>query len=116
MIEAQRYKLEAQEKWREFAETVPAIPFKPEWFIQVIPPFSGAMGRLRVYLSSDTTSKGARFVSVYLDAYDALGYVGHPYWEIYPIEGDCERFDMMDVAGLVDGIHRSLTEERISED
>lgn len=108
-----RYKIENSEKWREFAETVPAIQFKPEWFVQVVPPFSGAMGRFRVYLTPET-GKGARFVSVYLDAYDALGYVGHPYWEIYPIHGDCARYDIADVDGLLQGITESLAEERES--
>jgi hypothetical protein len=107
MSDIKRYQIEAEEKWMEFAGTIPAFPLKPEWFVQMVPPFAGAMARFRIYLTAET-EKGAKHVSIYLDAYDALGCVGTPYWEVYPVNGDTERFSLLDTDGLIGSISRSL--------
>lgn len=89
-------------EWEHWTESIPYIEFKPGWGVKVVPPFMGAIVRFLV-------EKDGCNVSVYLDCYDMLGSMGHPYWEIYPSDdGDTERFDMNDVTGLIDGIERSL--------
>lgn len=80
-----RYKIEEQDKWRESIGTIPFIKFPAEWQVQVIPPFGGAMARFRVKLPSGADK------SVYLDFHDRLGYMQQPYWEVYPVKGDCGR-------------------------
>lgn len=87
------------EKWME---AIPDITFPGDWKVKIIPPFGGALIRFRV-------KKGERKVSVYFDAYDQLGVMGVPYWEIYPnAYGDTERYLMDDVEGLVEGINDAL--------
>lgn len=87
------------DKW--FKE-IPFIQFPGEWLVQITPPFNGAVVRFRVKYNN-------KEVSVYLDCYDNLGFMGYPYWEIYPNKyGDNERFEMNDIEGLMKGIERSL--------
>ncbi len=90
-----RYKIEAQDQWRESIGKIPHIQFPADWLVQVIPPFGGAMARFRVKLPTGGEK------SVYLDFYDRLGYYGSPYWEVYPFEGDVGRCDMADVPELL---------------
>lgn len=93
-----RYKIEREDKWRESIDVIPYIEFPPDWKVQVIPPFGGAMARFRVRLPSGDEK------SVYLDFYDRLGYFGAPYWEVYPYEDDVGRCQMADVARLLEMI------------
>ena len=48
MANIDRYKIEAEEKWREWSGKVPAIKFDAGWCVKVIPPFAGAMARFLV--------------------------------------------------------------------
>jgi len=96
-----RYKLEQEEKWREWCQKIPTIQFPANWKIQIIPPFGGAMIRFIVNIGEISTS-------VYLDVYENLGFYGSPYWEIYPHCGDIDRVDMDDVEGLLKSIRESL--------
>lgn len=84
-MDMRRWDVEADEKWREIAGEIPFIKFPADWTVAVIPPFAGALARFRVKLPD------GREKSIYLDFYDRLGYVGQPYWEIYPVLGDVER-------------------------
>ena len=86
---------------RKWIKQIPAIKFPPEWEIQIIPPFSGALVRFRI---NDKTS-------VYLDGYGLLGAVDKPYWEVYPHEDDVFRCDMNDVDGLLKAISESILEQ-----
>ena len=89
-------------EWRRWATEIPALQFPPEWKIRIIPPLLGAVVRFRVISEFGE-------VSVYLDAYDQLGAVGEPYWEIYPGEnGDPDRFLMNETAELIEGIKRAI--------
>lgn len=86
-------------KW---AKEIPFIKFKEDWEVKVVPPYSGAVVRFHV-------QKGSAHVSVYLDCYDALGYVEQPYWEIYPdIDGDTYRCLMHETEKLLSHIELSL--------
>ena len=96
-----RYKVEQAQDWREWSNKIPAINFKQEWNVKVIPPFAGAMARFIV----ECNGKSA---SVYLDCFDALGCFGAPYWEVYPVGDDVGRVAMEDVAGLLGLIEDSL--------
>lgn len=95
----ERYEIEAKEGWSNFSgHTMPAISFPSEWLIKIIPPFGGAMVRFLVALPSGTEK------SIYFDAHDALGYVGQPYWEVYPYRGDVGRCLMGEVDRLLEMI------------
>jgi len=76
-----RQKVESTEEWMKWVEEIPAISFKEEWKVKIIPPFAGAIARFHV-------GNGDRDVSVYLDCCNKLGYFGEPYWEIYPYKDD----------------------------
>ncbi len=76
-------------KWMSL---IPSIPMKEGWHVSVLPPRDGALCRMRI-----------NGYSIYLDAYDHLGYVNSPYWEVYDGE-ECHRFMIHDVEGLVEFI------------
>jgi hypothetical protein len=100
-----RLEIEQDENWDKVAEGMPFINFPPNWKIQIMPPFRGAMARFCV---SIPLVKG--FVSVYYDSMDRLGIFGEPYWEVYPYgEGDTARFAKDDIEGLLKGIQFSLS-------
>ncbi len=92
-----RYKIEADEKWLIWAKQIPFLAF-PSWIeVSPIPPFAGAMARLRL--------RDAKFpqetMSIYFDAYERLGCFDGPYWEIYSVNGDIERFELTDAKEIV---------------
>ena len=81
----QRYQIEIQEQWMDLIDKIPYLQFDSKWKVKIIPPFNGVIGRFHV-------SYKDKWVSVYLDFYDKLASVGEPYWEIYPVNNDIERF------------------------
>lgn len=89
------------DKW--FKE-IPYLKFDPSWRVKIIPGFAGAVIRFRV-------QKGDAEVSIYLDCYDQLGFVGAPYWEVYPVDGDVHRCLMNDTKELMEAIDQSITEQ-----
>lgn len=93
MIE--RYQLERDENWRDFAHRMPYIQFPADWKICIIPPFAGAFARFLVELPD------GRKKSIYFDANDSLGCVGQPYWEVHPVRGDCGRCLMYEIEELL---------------
>jgi hypothetical protein len=101
-----RYTVEYAEKWREICAQVPFIKFDPRWEISVIPPFAGAVARFLVRDPAIPKSK----VSVYLDWFDALGYMDAPYWEVYPVGDDTERCLLAETEKLLESIRKSLVE------
>ena len=98
-----RLEVEQEDKWQEWIDKIPFIQFPKGWQVQIIPPFGGAMARFRV-------KKGEDYISVYLDVYDQLGFVGQPYWEVYPVNGNTERCYMEDTQGLIKIITKALKE------
>jgi len=99
-----RHEIEASEEWRKWIEQIPALQFKPEWCVKVIPPFGGAMARFWI-------DCGEAHCSVYLDCHEAIGYYGSPYWEVYPVDGDVGRVAIHDAAGLIELIDQSISEQ-----
>lgn len=93
----ERYRIEAEEKWREWINKIPFIKFPANWKIKPIPPFGGAMARFQVELPG----KPKLTKSIYLDCFDNLGCHGSPYWEVHPYRGDCGRCDMDDTKKLL---------------
>lgn len=100
-----RLTVERDEKWREWIEGIPFIPWDWNWEIQVIPPVNGAMVRFRV------RKPGAKHsVSVYLDCHCRLGHYSGPYWEIYPgdYDGDAARVAIDEISELQEHIRMGL--------
>jgi hypothetical protein len=67
----------------KFNRKIPYLTFPSTWEIQPVPQFAGSYWRFYV------RRRGGNYdgVSVYLDVADKLGYMGAPYWEIYPAAG-----------------------------
>lgn len=106
-----RIKLENAEGWRELCDQIPAIQFRPEWRVKVIPPFGGAVARFLVAVGE---GESMREVSVYLDTFSRLGLYGRlsskdpvPYWEMYD-GNETQRFALEDAAGLQAAIAGAL--------
>jgi len=99
----EKYNIEIADEWSKWIKETPFISFDPEWQVQVIPPYGGAVARFCV-------KKGDFKVSVYLDCYSRLGYHKGPYWEVYPYRDDVGRCDMSDVKSLLDMIRESFRE------
>jgi hypothetical protein len=92
-----RHEIETRDEWARWMREIPEIEFPAGWKIRMRPPMTGAIVRF-----------DANGISVYLDCYERLGLGGGPYWEIHPSEnGDCERFAMEDIEGLLDGLERA---------
>lgn len=99
---ATRHKVEAAEDWRGWCNKIPAIKFKADWEVKVIPPFAGAIARFLVSHNGNTAS-------IYLDCYAKLGAWDEPYWEVFPFEGDVGRCRMAETETLLSMIESSLT-------
>lgn len=75
-------KVEQIREYRKWANKMPVFHFDKEWDVKIIPPFAGALTRF-------TISYNGKWVSVYFDAYSALGWVYDdednplPYFECY---------------------------------
>lgn len=98
-----RYEMERKEGWTDLIQQILPLEFPAEWRIRILPPFGGAAVRF-------WAEKDCGTVSVYLDSRDRLGYMGRPYWEIYPAEdGDTARFYLgEDEAEMIEEIRKSL--------
>lgn len=117
-----RDRYEAAMEMRELARTIPSIQFPAHWHVTIIPPFCGASVRFLVSLEAMPQEEraGARTpasVSVYLDCFAHLGAMRDysqegappiPYWEVYPVGDNTERFLMAETAELVACIEASL--------
>jgi hypothetical protein len=102
----ERSKIELDEGWRDLVNRIPAVRFRPDWDVKIIPPFAGAKARFWV-------SRGNANVSVYLDEGDALGFMGgKAYWEIYPAaEGDTARFYLEDAGEMIEAVRKSINRQ-----
>jgi hypothetical protein len=90
------------DKW--FKE-IPYLNFPSNWNIRMVPPSTGAVVRFHVSKGGDT------WISVYLDCYDILGFMGEPYWEIYPYNGDTFRCPMNETDKLLEAIEYAVNEQ-----
>jgi hypothetical protein len=99
------YAIEEAYEWRKWCKEIPFINFPPNFLIQVVPPFGGAVIRFRVNHKKYPDKQ----ISVYLDCYDMLGGMEGPYWEIYPAAGgDVNRCSMNETEELIKAIQESF--------
>lgn len=85
---------------------IPSLQFKSEWDVRVLPNFMGSFARFMIN----------GHVSVYLDFYDRLAYVGKPYWEVHCNEG-LMRFALNDTVTMMDYIAAVIEkEQRLSKE
>jgi hypothetical protein len=103
-------------EWKRWMKEIPALQFKREWFVRIIPPYHTGIIRFRVSLQSDFVKD----VSIYLDCYGLAGAYGpgdtcEPYWEMYPYSEDDPTFrcGMNETEELLEAIERSLKEQNI---
>jgi hypothetical protein len=96
------YKYDEIMESRKWMNEIPDLSFPKSWKIRMLPPFGGAVVRFAVIKPS-----GKR-ISVYLDCYDNLGFMGHPYWEMYPGVSDDgpDRFLMNDTEDLLKALKK----------
>ena len=101
------YLLEKEQEHDKWREEIPYLQFPTDWLVKAIPSFD-AIVRYNI-------KKGENMVSIYLDCYDKLGYVGEPYWEILKVggnfkddEGDPERFLLNETDELLKAISKLL--------
>jgi hypothetical protein len=97
-----RANLERDERWRD--TDIPSLEFPAGWQVKLLPPFGGAKARFYA-----TNAHGAK-ISVYFDDCDALGCVGSPYWEAYPVGGNLTVADEEDVTRFLAGEEKELIE------
>lgn len=93
-----RYTIEKQQGWMDEIAQIPWIKFPADWDVKIIPPFGDAVVRFQIRLPSGLTK------SIYLDSRDSLGYVGEPYWEVYPYRDDVGRCLIREVDNLLEMI------------
>ena len=110
MIDEQRWEMERKEKWGDHHNSMDYIPLREGYQFKVIPPFGGALMRFKILHKSSN-----RDFSIYFDAHDALGVVGYPYFEVYPINDDTIR--TTDVKEIMKAIYIECEgEEEIMKD
>ena len=103
-----RAETELKETWLKWASMIPYLTFPPHWQIKIIPPFGGAIVRFGV--KTDEMRDGDS-ISIYLDCLDKLGYMGQPYWEVYPInDGYTYRCTIKETKGLIEAIQKCIDE------
>jgi hypothetical protein len=95
------YKYDQEFKTREISERLPYLKFDNDWEVKVGTPFFGASARFMV-------RKCCAEVSVYADFFDNCGYVGKPYWEVYPYDNDVFRCLIHETDSLLDAIRKSI--------
>ena len=106
-LEMQRDIIEGKEGWKLISQQIPPLHFKEEWDVRIIPPFAGAVARFYIAYNN-------KFVSVYLDWFDRLGMVGHPYYEIYDGE-DTIRYAFNQSDKMMNDINKILDGSSINE-
>lgn len=101
------YEVEKVFEWDKWRTEIPYIQWPSDWAVRAIPPFH--VGVIRYNVTKPNTKI---FTSIYLDCYDRSGCVGEPYWEVYPVDGDCERILMSEpVENLVAVIRKSIEQQ-----
>ncbi len=79
-----------------WVDKIPYFKLPNNWSISVIPPFSDAICRFLIIRDD------GRNFSIYLDCYGLLGYFrGEPYWEVYQIGEDVERFPINEIEKVI---------------
>lgn len=103
-----RYQVEEREEWMKWVKEMPYLHFKSSWEVQVIPPFGGALARFVVRLKDAPDT----WISIYFDPHCNLGYMKGPYWEVYPIGEDTERWLVGEEQEMIESIHKELLKQK----
>lgn len=100
-----RIDLEILENWEELHKFIPELPeIRPGYTLKLLPPGRGAV--LRFFIRKVDSEK---YVSVFLDMFDRLGFMQEPYWEIYPYKDEItKRFLLNEMENLFDAIYEEL--------
>lgn len=93
-----------QYEWMKWVRELPFLHFDKDIVVKPIPPFAGAVARLIVAHKNSPENS----ISIYFDAYDKLGCMGEPYWEIYPHENDTIRFRLTETDEMVKFVNKML--------
>lgn len=89
----------------ELINSIPAIQFPESIKVKMIAPFGGVVARFIAVSAGDES----KYVSVFLDASNALTASTHPVYEIYPDHyGDVSRFYLNETKEMIDAIKKSL--------
>ena len=106
------FEVEKVFEWDKWRKEIPYLEFPQDWLVRAIPPFHVGIIRYNIKHKEIPDSH----VSIYLDCYDRAGFVGQPYWEIYPHEGDCFRCLMAETDKLIEAINQSFEEQKKQHD
>lgn len=98
----QRANMELKNEYPRWCKELPSFNFDKEWNVQIIPPFAGAIIRFCIYYKD-------KHVSVYFDAYDALGIMGEPYFEYYDGE-EAYRYLLNESEEMMEDIRKFLND------
>lgn len=105
---SKRLEVETLEDWNTLTYQVnchPPINMLEGWSIKVFPPFYGAIARFAVFDITKT-----KWISVYLDFMNRLGFMNKPYYEIYPNkDGGCSRFFLDETEKMSAAIEESFS-------
>jgi hypothetical protein len=98
------YQYDTKFRTREISEKMPYLKLDEGWDIKILPPFAGASSRFWIkFLNAE--------VSIYADFFDNCGYVGSPYWEVYPYANDVFRCAINNTEELLKAIRQSIKEQ-----
>lgn len=96
------HKYDEVQETRKWMRELPALHFKKEWDVHIIPPFGGAVIRFWIDYNE-------KHVSVYFDGYNDLGWMEDesgnriPYFEYY--NGDeCYRYELGETNKMMEDI------------
>lgn len=102
----ERANVERDESWRELSNKIPFIKFKEHWEVRVMPPWCFALARFNV---RDSNKKDSPYCSIYLDILTSMQGMDGCFWEVCTLDvAEPERFELLDVEGVVDCIDRQL--------
>lgn len=99
-------KYETLQEFRKWQNELPALHFKNEWNVKIIPAFGGAI--IRFFIDYN-----GKHVSVYFDGYSRLGWMYDeqenpiPYFEYYD-GNDCYRYKIDESDKMMEAIERFL--------
>jgi len=83
---------------------IPWLSFPRGFSVKPIFPALGAYARILVCMVKNPENG----VSIYLDTKDMLGCMGRPYWEVYAIDGNTQRFFLSESDELVAAVVKEL--------
>lgn len=103
------YELEKGLEYKRWMKELPFMEIPAGFKIKVVPPFHGAVVRFWIQKVGSVDMQDS--VSVYFDSANVLGWMEHPYWEAYPIDGECQRYFVGEEEKMIADIVKELNRE-----